>query len=182
VLVILDAVPAEDAQSFTQRRNQTIRSFFRSVRRAQSMLSAICRRSCGLGVEPEDFVEHPLIAFSLGRRDAEAAISREETLENARAIVAATDLPVSADLEDGFGYRPEDAAETIRRAAEIGLVGGSIEDTTADPVRPLHELGRKSRVVLRDEGALAVDGPNLRLRLFRLSRGDRHTLWLRTGS
>jgi 2-methylisocitrate lyase-like PEP mutase family enzyme len=122
------------------------------------------------------------LAFSLGRRDAEAAISREETLENARAIVAATDLPVSADLEDGFGYRPEDAAETIRRAAEIGLVGGSIEDTTADPVRPLHELGRKSRVVLRDEGALAVDGPNLRLRLFRLSRGDRHTLWLRTGS
>jgi hypothetical protein len=61
--VILDAVPAEDAQSFTQRRNQTIRSFFRSVRRAQSMLSAICRRSCGLGVEPEDFVEHPLIVL-----------------------------------------------------------------------------------------------------------------------
>jgi 2-methylisocitrate lyase-like PEP mutase family enzyme len=81
------------------------------------------------------------LAFSLGRRDAEGAISRDETLANARAIVEATDLPVSADLEDGFGRRPEDAAETIRRAAAIGLVGGSIEDTTADPARPIHDFG-----------------------------------------
>ena len=80
------------------------------------------------------------LAFSLGRRDAEGAISREETLANARAIVLATHLPVSADLEDGFGRRPEDAAETIRQAAAVGLVGGSIEDTTADPTRPIHEF------------------------------------------
>jgi 2-methylisocitrate lyase-like PEP mutase family enzyme len=81
------------------------------------------------------------LAFSLGRRDGEGAIGREETLANASAIVAATELPVSADLEDGFGRRPEDAAETIRRAAEIGLVGGSIEDTTADPSSPIHDFG-----------------------------------------
>lgn len=80
------------------------------------------------------------LAFSLGRRDAEGAISREETLANARAIVLATDLPVSADLEDGFGHRPEDVAETIRRAAAVGLVGGSIEDTTADPAHPIHDF------------------------------------------
>jgi 2-methylisocitrate lyase-like PEP mutase family enzyme len=84
------------------------------------------------------------LAFNLGRRDAEGAISREETLANARAIVLATDLPVSADLEDGFGHRPEDVAETIRRAAAVGLVGGSIEDTTADPTRPIHDFTRLS--------------------------------------
>lgn len=80
------------------------------------------------------------LAFSLGRRDAEGAVGREETLANAHAIVLATHLPVSADLEDGFGHRPEDVAETIRRAAAVGLVGGSIEDTTADPTRPIHDF------------------------------------------
>ncbi len=100
------------------------------------------------------------LAFSLGRRDAEGAISREETLANAGAIVAATDLPVSADLEDGFGRRPEDAAETIRRAAGIGLVGGSIEDTTADPSRPIHDLGfAVERVAAAVEAARALPFP-----------------------
>jgi len=69
-------------------------------------------------------------AFSLGRPDAEGALSREDTLANARAIVAATNLPVSADLENGFGDDPEACAETIRQAAKAGLVGGSIEDAT----------------------------------------------------
>src|SRR5712664_207250 len=64
----------------------------------------------------------------LGRRDGR--IAREEALAQARAIVAATDLPVSADLEKGFGDSPAAVAETIRLAAETGLVGGSIEDTT----------------------------------------------------
>jgi 2-methylisocitrate lyase-like PEP mutase family enzyme len=81
------------------------------------------------------------LAFSLGRRDSEGAISRKEALANARDIVLATDLPVSADLENGFGNRPEDAAKTIRRAAAIGLVGGSIEDTTADANHPIHDFG-----------------------------------------
>jgi len=65
-------------------------------------------------------------AFSLGKPDG--AIGREETLAHATALVAATDLPVSADLENGFGDSPEDAAETIRLAAQTGLAGGSIED------------------------------------------------------
>src|SRR5262245_34276402 len=60
----------------------------------------------------------------LGRRDGQ--VSREEALAQARAIVMATDLPVSADLEKGFGDAPEVAAETIRLAAAAGLVGGSI--------------------------------------------------------
>jgi len=69
-------------------------------------------------------------AFSLGRPDAEGALSLVDTLDNARAIVAATNLPVSADLENGFGDDPEACAETIRQAAKAGLVGGSIEDAT----------------------------------------------------
>jgi len=81
------------------------------------------------------------LAFTLGRRDGEGAVSRDETLANARAIVDATDLPVAADLENGFGHAPEAAAETIRRAGEIaGLVGGSIEDATGDPQRPIYDF------------------------------------------
>ena len=59
---------------------------------------------------------------------------------NARSIVEATDLPVSADLEDGFGRAPEDVAETVRQAAAVGLVGCTIEDTTADPRQPIHDF------------------------------------------
>lgn len=69
-------------------------------------------------------------AFSIGKPDAQGAIGRDETLANARAIVAATPLPVSADLENGFGDEPEACAETILAAAMAGLVGGSIEDAT----------------------------------------------------
>ena len=80
------------------------------------------------------------LAFALGRRDGEALLTREDALANAAAIVEATDLPVSADLEDGFGRAPEDVAETIRQAAAVGLVGCTIEDTTADPQRPIHDF------------------------------------------
>jgi len=79
-------------------------------------------------------------AFALGRRDAEGALTRDETLANARAIVAATDLPVSADLENGFADAPEAVAQTIRLAAETGLVGGSIEDTTGDARSPIYDF------------------------------------------
>ena len=71
----------------------------------------------------------------LGRRDGR--VTRDEALAHARAIVDATDLPVSADLEKGFGDAPAAAAETIRLAAAMGLVGGSIEDATGDRARPL---------------------------------------------
>lgn len=80
------------------------------------------------------------LAFSLGRRDAEGAVSRDEALANARAIIEATPLPVAADLENGYGDDPEDCAETIRLAASCGLVGGSIEDATGRPDAPIYPL------------------------------------------
>ena len=77
-------------------------------------------------------------AGTLGRRDGQ--VSRDEALAQARAIVMATDLPVSADLEKGFGDAPEAVVETIRLAAEAGLVGGSIEDATGDEEKPLYDF------------------------------------------
>jgi 2-methylisocitrate lyase-like PEP mutase family enzyme len=98
------------------------------------------------------------LAFTLGRPDAENAVSREETLANARAIVEATDLPVSADLESGFSDSPEGVAETIRLAADCGLVGGSIEDATGRRDAPILELGRAvERVRAAAEVARARD-------------------------
>ncbi len=79
-------------------------------------------------------------AFSIGRRDSAAGLTRDEVLRNAQAIVDATRLPVSADLEDGFGSAPETCAETIELAAALGLVGGSIEDATGDPENPIFEF------------------------------------------
>jgi 2-methylisocitrate lyase-like PEP mutase family enzyme len=80
------------------------------------------------------------LAFSLGRRDGEGAVSRDETLANAGAIAAATHLPVSADLENGFGHSPEACAETIRQASASGLAGGSIEDATGDLNMPIYDF------------------------------------------
>jgi 2-methylisocitrate lyase-like PEP mutase family enzyme len=80
------------------------------------------------------------VAFGLGRRDGSNQVRRQEALDNARAIVAATDLPVSADLESCYADTAGGVAETIRLAAEAGLVGGSIEDATGHsdaPIRPL---------------------------------------------
>lgn len=79
-------------------------------------------------------------AFTVGRRDSAAGLSRTEILANARSIVEASDLPVSADLEDGFGDRPQDCAETIDMAIACGLVGGSIEDATGDSSNPIFGL------------------------------------------
>jgi 2-methylisocitrate lyase-like PEP mutase family enzyme len=76
-------------------------------------------------------------AFSAGKADN--TVSRAETLTHAAAIVAATNLPVSIDLENGFGDSPETVAETIRLAAATGAVGGSIEDSTGRPDDPLYE-------------------------------------------
>lgn len=78
------------------------------------------------------------LAFSLGRRDAEGAVSREEALANARSIIEATPLPVAADLENGYGDEPQHCAETIALAAQIGLVGGSIEDATGHAQSPIY--------------------------------------------
>lgn len=80
------------------------------------------------------------LAFSLGRRDAEGAVSRDEALANARDIVAATTLPVTADLENGYGDSPEACAQTVRLAAAAGLVGGSIEDATGHADAPIYDF------------------------------------------
>jgi 2-methylisocitrate lyase-like PEP mutase family enzyme len=91
----------------------------------------------------------------LGRRDGK--VTRDEALAHAHAIVTATDLPVSADLEKGFGDSPEAAAETIRLAAGVGLVGGSIEDATGNPDRPLYDIGHAAeRVAAAVQAARAL--------------------------
>jgi 2-methylisocitrate lyase-like PEP mutase family enzyme len=79
-------------------------------------------------------------AFAVGRLDSSAGLTRDEILVNAKEIVEATHLPVSADLEDGFGPSPEICAQTIRLASGIGLAGGSIEDATGDPNDPIYEF------------------------------------------
>jgi 2-methylisocitrate lyase-like PEP mutase family enzyme len=76
-------------------------------------------------------------AGAVGRRDG--GLTREQALEHARIIVDATDLPVSADLEKGFGDSPEIVGETIRLAAQVGLVGCTIEDSTGNPDNPLYD-------------------------------------------
>lgn len=100
------------------------------------------------------------LAFTLGRRDGAGQVTREETLANARAIVDATDLPVAADLENGFGDSPEAAAETIRLAGVAGLVGGSIEDSTGSPDRPIYDFQHAvERVAAAAEAARALPFP-----------------------
>ena len=78
-------------------------------------------------------------AFSIGKLDA--TLSRDEALANASAIASATPLPVSADLENGYGDAPEIVAETIRLAGEAGVVGGSIEDASGWADDPIYEMG-----------------------------------------
>jgi 2-methylisocitrate lyase-like PEP mutase family enzyme len=94
----------------------------------------------------------------LGRRDGH--VRRDEALAHCRVIVEATDLPVAADLEKGFGDAPAVAAETIRLAAGVGLVGGSIEDASGDPARPLFDFGHAvERVAAAVEAARAQSFP-----------------------
>lgn len=100
------------------------------------------------------------LAFALGRPDGEGAVTRAETLENARAIVGATPLPVTADLENGFGDSPETCAETIRLAAAAGLVGASIEDVTGKTDEPIYPLSLSvERVAAAVEAARSLAFP-----------------------
>jgi 2-methylisocitrate lyase-like PEP mutase family enzyme len=80
------------------------------------------------------------LANSLGRPDGAGVVSREEVLDNCRLIAAATDLPVNADLENGYAHEPRAAAEMIRLASEAGIVGGSIEDATGDLQNPIYDF------------------------------------------
>ena len=102
------------------------------------------------------------LANSLGRVDGIGSVSRAEVIENCRVIAAATDLPVNADLENGYAHEPGAAAEIIRLAAEAGVSGGSIEDTTGDRERPIYELGHAvERVQAAVEVARALPVPFL---------------------
>ena len=91
----------------------------------------------------------------LGKRDGK--VSREEALANARAIAEAVDLPVIGDLEKGFGDSPDAAADTIRQAAGVGLVGGSIEDATGNKDKPLFDIATAAeRVAAAAQAARAL--------------------------
>jgi 2-methylisocitrate lyase-like PEP mutase family enzyme len=94
----------------------------------------------------------------LGRRDGK--VTRDEALAQSRAIVGATDLPVSADLEKGFGDAPGAAAETIRLAAAAGLVGGSIEDASGDKDKPIYDIAHAiERVAAAAQAARSIAFP-----------------------
>lgn len=80
------------------------------------------------------------IALSLGLPDYEGRIGREEMMTSIERIARAVDVPVSADLEGGYGTRPEDVAETIRQSVEAGAVGGNIDDYTGQARAPLFDL------------------------------------------
>ncbi|WP_025620762.1 isocitrate lyase/PEP mutase family protein [Salinispora cortesiana] len=100
------------------------------------------------------------LAFTLGRRDGANLVSRAETLANAAAVAEATHLPVSADLENGFATNPDQIGETIRLAAEAGLVGGSIEDATGRPESPVFPVDMAvERVVAAVKAAKALPFP-----------------------
>ncbi len=97
-------------------------------------------------------------AATLGRPDGR--LSRDEALAHMRTVAAAVDLPVAGDLENGFGDAPETVAETIRLAAEAGLVGGSIEDATGREDEPLYELAPATeRVAAAVQAARALPFP-----------------------
>jgi 2-methylisocitrate lyase-like PEP mutase family enzyme len=97
-------------------------------------------------------------AFSLGVCDSR--VGRERMLAHVRELASTTDLPLSVDLENGFGHDPETVAETIRMTAGAGAVGGSIEDATGDPQHPLYELDHAvARVRAAVEAARSLPFP-----------------------
>jgi 2-methylisocitrate lyase-like PEP mutase family enzyme len=97
-------------------------------------------------------------AHTLGRLDGQ--VTRDELIAHCRALCAAVDVPVSADLENGFGRGPESAAETIRLGAGAGLVGGSIEDYSGDSSNPIYDFGLAvERVHAAAEAAHALGFP-----------------------
>src|SRR5438477_2768076 len=112
-------------------------------------------------------------ANALGRVDGQ--VTRDEVLQHCRELTVATELPVSADLERGFGDEPEVVAETIRLAGASGLAGGSIEDYSGDPARPIYELTLAvERVQAAAEAARRLDaGFVLTARAENLLRGVR---------
>jgi 2-methylisocitrate lyase-like PEP mutase family enzyme len=99
-------------------------------------------------------------AATLGRSDYR--ISRDEAIAHAAALVASVDVPLSADLENGFGDRPDEVATTVDRAVEVGLAGCSIEDFTTRAEEPLYPVGEAAdRVAAAAETAHRGPGAGL---------------------
>lgn len=97
-------------------------------------------------------------AHSLGRLDY--GVTRAEAITHGAAIAASVDIPVSADLENGFGHTPEDCAETMRLAAEAGLAGASIEDASGDPAAPIYDIEMATgRIAAAADALAAVKSP-----------------------
>lgn len=117
--------------------------------------SALCL--AGLGF-PALATSSAASACAMGKKDGE--LTRDEAIAHARAIVEAVDLPVSADLENGFGDAPTAVAETVRLAAEAGLVGCTIEDSSGDPAKPLYEFNLAvERIAAGAEAARSLPFP-----------------------
>jgi 2-methylisocitrate lyase-like PEP mutase family enzyme len=107
-------------------------------------------------------------AATLGRLDG--SVTRDEALGHAAEMVAATDLPVSADLESGFADDPEGVAETVRLALQAGLAGCSVEDATGRPDHPIHDAGLAAERV-RAAAEAAHRGP---VHLVLTARAENH--------
>jgi len=100
------------------------------------------------------------LANALGRVDGTLAISREELISNCREIASATELPVNADLENGYADDPAEAATIFKLAADAGIVGGSIEDASGDPAKPIYDFNLAvERVAAAAETAHALPFP-----------------------
>jgi 2-methylisocitrate lyase-like PEP mutase family enzyme len=99
-------------------------------------------------------------AMAIGKKDGQ--LTREQSLGHAREVVAATTVPVSADLENGFGDSPEAVAKTVELAAAVGLVGCTIEDSTGDEGQPVYDVERATqRIAAGAEAARGLGFPFL---------------------
>lgn len=102
------------------------------------------------------------IAWAMGRQDGLHQVSREDAIANGVLMTKLTDLPVNGDLEDGFGPSPEDCAATVTAAADAGLAGLGIEDTTANPAQPIHSfddaVARMRAAVAAAKGRIVLTG------------------------
>ena len=100
------------------------------------------------------------LANALGRVDGALRVSRDEVIANCRVICDVTDLPINADLENGYADDPREAAKIITMAAEAGIVGGSIEDSSGNAAQPIYDFSLAvERVAAAVEAARALPFP-----------------------
>ncbi len=102
------------------------------------------------------------IAAAMGQHDGAHAVSLADSIANAAPLARVTGLPVNGDLEDGYGPVPEDCVATVEAAIAGGLAGLGIEDTTADPTRPIHAfddaVARMRAAALAARGRILLTG------------------------